>query len=376
MNKRKRGLGSHICILQKLWNWGSWVCFWISRRCLTAQKYWQGKLKGNTNRKLLLILTKEKVPPWDILVSRTEMQVAYKHLFRGLKGRVLLAALYSAAEQSNLFFLQPAFAKIAVTVNLSGLKAPAGAVVSHNCSCIQITIISLMKVMMKVTFSSAGTGAAMLCKTFLCWQGQTSWAEHWEVCAAQGHAGWAVREEAGAELGSGFGPISFPCRRHRGCHVAGHFLSVGAAAGCCLGGALGSGNSDGRVLSRLENTFFPLDSLTEISMSDKISKINVELVRIIKGAFIIRKEEQNKGKDSVKRKWPPPQWQWAAASSWAHLCLTACPSLQPRSDLASARFPESARICSLISHAHRHLCRDAFCWEGNPTRVSTGYLFT
>lgn len=117
-----------------------------------------------------------------------EMQVAYKHLFRGLKGRVLLAALYSAAEQSNLFFLQPAFAKTAVIVNLSGLKAPAGAVVSHNCSCIQITIISLMK----VTFSSAGTGAAMLCKTFLCWQGQTSWAEHREVCAAQGHAGWAM----------------------------------------------------------------------------------------------------------------------------------------------------------------------------------------
>lgn len=118
-----------------------------------------------------------------------EIQVAYKRLlFRGLKGRVLLAALYSAAEQSNLFFLQPAFAKTAVIVNLSGLKAPAGAVVSHNCSCIQITIISLMK----VTFSSAGTGAAMLCKTFLCWQGQTSWAEHREVCAAQGHAGWAM----------------------------------------------------------------------------------------------------------------------------------------------------------------------------------------
>lgn len=232
------------------------------------------------------------------------MQVAYKHrlfrgeFLRGLKGRVLLAALYSAAEQSNLFFLQPAFAKIAVTVNLSGLKGPAEAVVSHDCSCIQITIISLMK----VTFSGTGTGAAMLHERFLCWQGKTSWAEHREVCTARGRAGWAVREEAGAELGSGFGLVSFPRRRHCGCHVARRFLSLGAAGGRCLGGALGSGNSDGRVLSQLENTFFPLDSLSEISMSDKISKINVELVRIIKGAFIIRKEEQNKGKDSVKGK--------------------------------------------------------------------------
>lgn len=60
-----------------------------------------------------------------------------------------------------------------------------------------------------------------------------------------------------------------------------------------MGGALGSGNSAGRVLSRLRNAFFPLDSLSEISISDKISKMIVESVRIIKCAFIIRKGRAN-----------------------------------------------------------------------------------
>jgi len=40
-------------------------------------------------------------------------------------------------------------------------------------------------------------------------------------------------------------------------------------------------------------------------MSDKISKSDVELDRIIKSVFIIRKEEQDKGKGSVTRKSPP-----------------------------------------------------------------------
>lgn len=42
------------------------------------------------------------------------------------------------------------------------------------------------------------------------------------------------------------------------------FLFLRTAGGCCLGGALGSGILNGRVFSQLENTFFPLDSLTEI----------------------------------------------------------------------------------------------------------------
>lgn len=50
-------------------------------------------------------------------------------------------------------------------------------------------------------------------------------------------------------------------------------------------------------------------------MSDKISKSYVELVRIIKSAFIIRKEEQNKGKDSMMRKSPPSQEQWKVVGS-------------------------------------------------------------
>lgn len=60
-----------------------------------------------------------------------------------------------------------------------------------------------------------------------------------------------------------------------------------------MGGALGSGNSAGRVQSLLWNAFFPLDSLSEISVSDKISKITVESVRIIKSTFIIRKGRAN-----------------------------------------------------------------------------------
>lgn len=50
-------------------------------------------------------------------------------------------------------------------------------------------------------------------------------------------------------------------------------------------------------------------------MSDKISKSNVELVEIIKSVFIIRKEEQNKGKDSMERKSPPSHQQWKVVGS-------------------------------------------------------------
>lgn len=115
-----------------------------------------------------------------------------------------------------------------------------------------------------------------------------------------------------------------------------------------MGGALGSGIQDGRVFSQLENTFFPLDSLSEIEMSDKISRRTVELVAIIKSAFIIRKEEQNKGKESMKRKSPPSHQQWEAVGS------STATWNSPLERIPLARLPAASPACS----THTPFCKD------------------
>lgn len=100
-----------------------------------------------------------------------KIQIIYnRHHFRGkilrkLKGDVLFVTLYIAVWQSNFFFMHPAFVKTALTVNLPGITASAEEIGSHDCCCIQITIIQPIK----VTISGPGTGIAMLCDRFLCW---------------------------------------------------------------------------------------------------------------------------------------------------------------------------------------------------------------
>lgn len=143
---KKKTVPALMSVLQKFWSWST------SLGCLVSVGHFRATNMSSTSYKAVLVTNscpflQRKMHHLGLSVQavRRGYKLVLTTIIRGniprkLEGDVFSAPLYIPAWQSN-FFVHSAFDKTALTVNLLGTRTSAGEIGSHNCFCIQITII-------------------------------------------------------------------------------------------------------------------------------------------------------------------------------------------------------------------------------------------